>query len=344
LRKEALHLLIAAIILLGLLGLGLIDCPDTVKAEDSTYFSQTGHTVSGKFLNYWRSNGGLAAFGYPITDAQDEPDSENSQVYLTQWFERNSFQLHPENAGTKYEVELGLLGKRLTQNRPENDPAFQPASSKSGFFFFPQTHHNVSSLFYTFWQNNGSLDRLGFPIDEEQRETDPATGQVFQLQWFERARLEFHPENQPPYHLELGLLGNEIKKSSPSQILQLFYKSISNQTYPQAYNYWDNPTQNLPPYSQWAQGYADTAAVTLTTGDYRIDVGAGNAYAPVPVVLVATHLHTGKQTFYGCYITHKVNIQADQTWFISRASIKEDLSGASVSTLLLSAANICANI
>jgi hypothetical protein len=30
------------------------------------------------------------------------------------------------------------------------------------------------------------------------------------VQWFERARFELHPENQPPYNVLFGLLGNEV--------------------------------------------------------------------------------------------------------------------------------------
>jgi hypothetical protein len=341
--KKKLPLLVLSVLTLGL-GLSLFAFSATASAaDDSVYFYETGHTLSGKFLNYWRNNGGLAAFGYPITDAQNEVDSETGNVYLTQWFERNRFELHPENAGTKYEVELGLLSKRLTENRPDNDPAFKPASPKSGYFFFPQTSHNVSNLFYRYWQNNGSLDRLGYPIDEEQQETDPATGKVFLIQWFERARVEYHPENQPPYNVELGLLGNEIKNSSPDGILRLFYQSINNKTYAQAYNYWDSPSASLQPYNQWVQGYADTASVALTLGSYRVGVGAGNAYAAVPTVLVATHTNGSKQVFLGCYITHKVNIEPDQPWHISRAEIQADTSGASVSTLLQQATAQCAN-
>src|SRR4051794_34553784 len=77
-------------------------------ADDSQFFPETNHTVSGKFLAYWKANGGLPTFGYPITDPQNEVDPETGKTFLTQWFERNRFELHPELAGTKYEVLLGL--------------------------------------------------------------------------------------------------------------------------------------------------------------------------------------------------------------------------------------------
>jgi hypothetical protein len=344
--RKRLPRLILVTLLVGLSVLLAAPTSQTVKAADdsnSQFFPITGHTVSGKFLDYWRNNGGLTVYGYPITDATVETDSETGQAYLTQWFERNSFQLHPEHAGTKYEVELGLLGKRLTENRLVNDPAFQPATPKDGTFYFPQTKHNVDNRFYTFWQNNGSLDRLGFPISEAQQETDPATGQVFLAQWFERARMEYHPENPAAYMVELGLLGNEIKNSTPDKVLHLFYNSINNKTFQQAYNYWATPTTSLPPFDQWTAGYKDTFSVALTTGQYRINVGAGNAYAPVPVVLISTKTDGSKQTFYGCYTTHRVNIRPDDPWAISSAAIKQDTSGTDTQTLLNNAANSCGN-
>src|SRR5690349_1821550 len=115
------------VILLGL-SLGLMVCSGSARAEeDSQFFPQTGQTVSGKFLEYWRNNGGLATYGYPITAAQPEVDPETGKTFLTQWFERNRFELHPENAGTKYEVLLGLLGKDLRREALAVAPDFQRA-------------------------------------------------------------------------------------------------------------------------------------------------------------------------------------------------------------------------
>jgi hypothetical protein len=75
--------------------------------DDCMAFAATGHTVSGKFLDYWQANGGLAIFGYPISDQF----TENGRT--VQYFERQRFELHPENAGTPFEVQLGLLGDAI---------------------------------------------------------------------------------------------------------------------------------------------------------------------------------------------------------------------------------------
>lgn len=190
-------------------------------ADDSQVFPETGHTVSGKFLQYWKANGGLATYGYPITDAKDEVDPETGKTFLTQWFERNRFELHPENAGIqggKYEVLLGLLGKDLRRDALTVDSDFVPADllvspavQANAQVFFKETGHNLRLGFLDYWTNNGGLERFGYPIDEEHPEIDPQTGKAFLMQWFERARFEYHPENPKPYDILLGLLGNQIK-------------------------------------------------------------------------------------------------------------------------------------
>ena len=78
---------------------------------DTRYFPETRHTLSGPFLRYWQANGGLALFGFPIS----QPLQEDGLT--VQYFERNRFELHPEVAGTPYEVQLGLLGRDLLAQR-----------------------------------------------------------------------------------------------------------------------------------------------------------------------------------------------------------------------------------
>src|SRR5690349_12453864 len=98
--------------LLALLALGisavlavLVAAPPA-SAAGSQFFPQTGHAISGPFMAYWQAHGGLPIFGYPIGDAQSDVDPSNGKRTLVQWFERARFELHPEFAGTPYEVEL----------------------------------------------------------------------------------------------------------------------------------------------------------------------------------------------------------------------------------------------
>src|SRR5262249_17023752 len=80
---------------------------DDPATTGRSYFPETGHTLGGAFRDYWRSNGGLPAFGFALTEefVQKAPDSP--QGYTVQYFERQRFEYHPENAGTPYEVLLG---------------------------------------------------------------------------------------------------------------------------------------------------------------------------------------------------------------------------------------------
>ncbi len=212
---------LAVTLLVLSLGLGSLGSASLARAEDSRYFPETGQTLSGKFLDYWQSNGGLPIFGYPISAAQNQLDPETGKTFLTQWFERNRFELHPENAGTKYEVLLGLLGKDLRREALGIDTDFvpavrmyQPGQVVERWRYFEETRHNLKGRFLTYWEANGGLERFGYPVSEETLELDLELGKVRVRQWFERARFEYHPENEVAYEVQLGLLGNEIKRPS----------------------------------------------------------------------------------------------------------------------------------
>ncbi len=82
----------------------------TASTDHPYPFPQTGHTIGGKFRAYWESHGGLAQQGYPISDEFQEVSPLDGKTYTVQYFERAVFELHPENAGTAYEVELSQLG------------------------------------------------------------------------------------------------------------------------------------------------------------------------------------------------------------------------------------------
>ncbi len=76
----------------------------------SMLFRETGKRLGGVFLTYWRTHGGLAQQGYPITDEMAEVSELDGKTYTMQYFERAVFERHPEKAGTQYEVLLSQLG------------------------------------------------------------------------------------------------------------------------------------------------------------------------------------------------------------------------------------------
>jgi len=82
--------------------------PSDVSAT-KLYFPETKHTVSGIILTYWQKYGGLSQFGYPLSEPFNEVSATDGKTYQVQYFERNRFEVHPENKDP-YAVELGLLG------------------------------------------------------------------------------------------------------------------------------------------------------------------------------------------------------------------------------------------
>ncbi len=91
--------------------------PPTEPKAGAQFFPATGHNVSGAFLDFWNSNGGLALFGYPVTEELTEINTVDGKEYTVQYFERNRFELHPELVGSQFEVQLGQLGAQMYRQR-----------------------------------------------------------------------------------------------------------------------------------------------------------------------------------------------------------------------------------
>src|SRR6185436_14369527 len=70
---------------------------------------------------------------------------------------------------------------------------------------FPEIGFCIEGRIRAFWEQNGGLAVFGFPIGPQQEQT--VEGRPFVAQWFERSRLELHPENPAPYDVLLGRLG-----------------------------------------------------------------------------------------------------------------------------------------
>ncbi len=183
------------------------------------YFRETGHTLNGTFLNYWQANGGLELFGFPLTEPFEELNPVDNRRYVVQYFERERFEYHPEKAGTRYEVLLGLLGSDMlrldcrgfSRLPPPLPPA--PGDSSASFrSYFPETGHYLSFRFKRYWEQHGGLAVFGFPISEELIETSPIDGKQYTMQYFERARFEYHPTAAPDSQVQLALLGTELLK------------------------------------------------------------------------------------------------------------------------------------
>jgi hypothetical protein len=196
--------LMCALLLTLVIGSGLAAPPAT--AQSQRCFNETGFCISGVIRTYWERNGGLAVFGFPVSAEQVET-VEGSWTGSVQWFERDRLENHSDQG---LGVLAGRLGARYLelQGRPWSQGNQGPQPARNLCTYFPQTGYNVCAPFSSYWQQRGGLERFGYPITPAMEEA--VEGRVYLVQYFERRRLEYHPENQPPYDILLGLLGREV--------------------------------------------------------------------------------------------------------------------------------------
>jgi hypothetical protein len=207
---------LALLLTLALLVAGLPTPRPAAARADCLVFPETNKAVCGRFLDYWLANGGLARQGLPLTNAFDEVSLTNGQQYRTQYFERARFEHHPKHQGGPYEVQLGLVGReQIFLRYGPTPPSRSPGAPRYGrCAIFPATGKTVCGDFLDYWEANGGLMQLGYPLSDDFTETNPTDGKLYLTQYFERARLEYHHELLGTPHLVLsGLLGREQLQS-----------------------------------------------------------------------------------------------------------------------------------
>lgn len=130
-------------------------------------------------------------------------------------------QLAPTAYGLLNErVQWAASGGSMMRYSDERLPtAPLPEGTEADARYFPQTgHYIVEQAFLDYYEGHGldlgdrgisdreSLALFGFPVSESFPEINPDTGEVLTVQYFERARFEYHPNNPDPYKVLLGRL------------------------------------------------------------------------------------------------------------------------------------------
>jgi len=184
------------------------------------FFEATGHTLSGSFRTYYETHGlnlgepgisdreSLALFGYPLSEPFEEVNPDTGELLQVQYFERARMEYHPANRNP-YKVLLGRLSTAtLSRQNPFRTPpegAPQPQCNR-----YPETGYDLCPPLRAYWEQNGGLPIFGYPITQARNEVSQTDGKTYLTQYFERERMEYHPENTgTPYEVLLGLLGAE---------------------------------------------------------------------------------------------------------------------------------------
>jgi hypothetical protein len=179
--------------------------------------------VWDNFRDYWKNFGGLPIFGFPITEQRKEGD------YWVQYFERARFEYHPENqrkvpnwdkldkyAKLSFLIQLTRIGADAVTAKTggKGFPTTDMSQAPAGGTYFAETKHSISGPIGAYWQSHNGITNFGYPLSEPFEEKSQANGKTYLVQYFERTRLEYHPENAgSPYEILLGLMGRELLAS-----------------------------------------------------------------------------------------------------------------------------------
>jgi hypothetical protein len=162
------------------------------QSRDVQFFPETGHSIEGDFLRFYRSarNPSLV-FGYPITEQMASEDGKT-----VQYFELARFELRAD-LPEQQRVQLTALGKATYK------PADQlNLGNTSGCEVF-STGYPVCYAFLDFYKANGGAAQFGAPISPFEFHDSII------VQYFERARFEWRadrPEGRRVVLTDLGRL------------------------------------------------------------------------------------------------------------------------------------------
>lgn len=167
---------------------------------DYTYVDETKHNVPNVIARYWKAKGGVATFGFPVSEVFVRVTNGERHIY--QYFERVLMEYLPDSDS----VTLAPLGEWFAEvNGPyKTVAAFEGTETKR---YVTRTKHSITGEILKYYAANGDADFFGAPLAEatEFKTTD---GRMVTAQLFERARIEVDSKGT----VTLGRLGVEWLK------------------------------------------------------------------------------------------------------------------------------------
>jgi hypothetical protein len=183
----------------------------------TVYIPETGHSIDGVFLDFWRANGGYWSYGNPVSTEFPEGG------HVVQYFEYARFEYWPDDPDGNV-VHLGMLGEALRPYVVPRTPMFASSGDTAvkqaaqfihawlpvdaetadqtmtdAWTYLPETGHTVANGFKSFWERSGGVTFLGYPLTEEYE----MGGKTYQV--FERGQLAWE-NGGDPWMVKLGLV------------------------------------------------------------------------------------------------------------------------------------------
>ena len=178
--------------------------PPLGETDLRVYFADTGHSLGGVFLDYWRAGGGAAVYGGPISEPFAAANGYHSQA-----FERTVLQYRPDYLFTVEPIirsmpigralfaepadTLLASGKRRGGDRrlawaplgPDSEAVARVVAE--GGLFDEVSGHTISGAFLDWYRAHEGDFILGAALGE------PVTEYGLLAQYFEGGRLQFGP-------------------------------------------------------------------------------------------------------------------------------------------------------
>jgi hypothetical protein len=107
---------------------------------------------------------------------------------------------HPDNE-PPYDLQLGLLVDELGYTYPSPPPEELPPPNDPSQHYFPETQHIVPYPFLDYFRDKGGLRIFGYP------RSDMIYEDGLVVQYFQRARMEWHRGNPPGQQIVLSNVG-----------------------------------------------------------------------------------------------------------------------------------------
>lgn len=166
----------------------LVSCAIATPTPTADLGDNNGLPIAPEFQQFYQANGGLRVFGFPISEAFPEADSD----HLIQYFQR----LRLEYDGSQDAVAVSPLGQWAVAAQPGIAYADPESQAET-----PRSDLKVEDAFLTFYQTYGGEDFFGLPITEQLDVGGTRS------QYFQNGRLDWLPDAQLDRRVQLAPLG-----------------------------------------------------------------------------------------------------------------------------------------